>query len=95
MSIPDLIRDINKVAEVDKWSNNVINREDVLITWSDIQGLVNELAGMAGVEASAAPEPEPEPEPEPAVEPVDDEPVDDEPVDEISDPEPPVAGGWS
>ena len=87
MSIPDLIRDINKVAEVDKWSNNVINREDVLITWSDIQGLVNELAGMAGVEASA--EPEPAPEPAPAV-----ELVDDEPVDEISDPEPPVAGGW-
>jgi hypothetical protein len=94
MSIPDLIRDINKVAEVDKWSNNVINREDVLITWSDIQGLVNELAGMAGVEASAEPAPEPAPapapEPEPAV-----ELVDDEPVDEISDPEPPVAGGWS
>ena len=89
MSIPDLIRDINKVAEVDKWSNNVINREDVLITWSDIQGLVNELAGMAGVEASAEPEPEPAPEPAPAV-----ELVDDEPVDEISDPEPPVAGGW-
>jgi len=93
MSIPDLIRDVRKVAEADKWTNNVINSAGVRITWSSIQGLVNELAEMAGVEASAEPEPEPEPAPEPVPAPAV-ELVDDEPVDETSDPEPPSAGVW-